>query len=274
MERLRRLLLLRVQTNRTPEALDVGEYLRGERPATLSVTVVLSRRFALGYCGKMAASVLNINSICFGYAGTPFRLTLERFDVEEGERVAIIGPSGCGKTTLLELACGIRLPDSGTVHCLGKNLATQSEQHRRALRLSSIGLVFQEFRLLDYLPIERSILLPSELHASRDPAAANRLHDLAKRAGIESLLRRRPARLSQGERQRAAICRALITNPQLVLADEPTGNLDPDSAGRVMDLLHDCCTHAGAALCMVTHDHTLLERFDRVLDLGNLEPAA
>jgi putative ABC transport system ATP-binding protein len=139
----------------------------------------------------------------------------------------------------------------------------------RRLRLESIGFVFQEFRLLEYLTVLDSILLPVRLAGkSVDRALRERIQTLAGRAGIDHLLKRRPARLSQGERQRAAICRALVGSPSLVLADEPTGNLDPVTGNAVLDLLFEEVNEAGSTLLMVTHQHDILPRFDRIVDLG------
>ena len=216
----------------------------------------------------MGERIIDFSDLLFSYKGTTFRLELPEFQVDAGERVALIGRSGCGKSTLLDLACGIKRPGRGRVAFNGSDLADQGEIERRKARLSSIGLVFQEFRLLEYLSVLDSILLPVRL-AGRPVTreVRERARELAHRAGIEHLLKRRPHRLSQGERQRAAICRALVSAPRLVLADEPTGNLDPDTGEAVLDLLFDEVRTANAALLVVTHDHVILPRFDRVVDL-------
>jgi putative ABC transport system ATP-binding protein len=183
--------------------------------------------------------------------------------------MALIGRSGCGKSTLLDLACGIRTPQKGMVEFEARNLAEIGDESRRLLRLESVGLVFQEFRLLEYLTVLDSILLPIRLSGRAVTSdIRDRAHELARRAGIQALLKRRPQRLSQGERQRAAICRALIGNPRLVLADEPTGNLDPATAESVLDLLFEQVAEAQAALLVITHDHEILHRFDEVFDLS------
>ena len=223
----------------------------------------------------MQETVVDIKQLRFAYGGTPFELKLKHFEVHEGERVALIGPSGCGKSTLLDLIAGIREPNGGTVQTAGKAMDAMSMAQRRTLRLKSIGFVFQEFRLLEYLTVLDSILLPIRLAGqSVDRSLRERTQTLASRAGIAHLLKRRPARLSQGERQRAAICRALIGSPSLVLADEPTGNLDPMTGNAVLDLLFDEVNKAGATLLMVTHQHEILPRFDRVVDLGEANEAA
>ncbi|MAJ46437.1 MAG: ABC transporter ATP-binding protein [Planctomycetaceae bacterium] len=216
----------------------------------------------------MAERIIQFTDLLFAYKGTTFQLELPEFRLDLGERVALIGRSGCGKSTLLDLACGIKRPRRGQVAFDGANLAELGEPERRRARLCSIGLVFQEFRLLEYLSVLDSILLPVRLAGNpvtRD--IRDRARELANRAGIAHLLKRRPHRLSQGERQRAAICRALVSAPKLVLADEPTGNLDPDTGEAVLDLLFEEVRNANAALLVVTHDHVILPRFDRVVDL-------
>ena len=223
----------------------------------------------------MPESVVDINQLRFAYSGTPFELKLDRFEIRDGERVALIGPSGCGKSTLLDLIAGIREQNEGSVQTAGRTMDSMSMAQRRTLRLESIGFVFQEFRLLEYLTVLDSILLPIRLAGqSVDRALRERTQTLASRAGIAHLLKRRPARLSQGERQRAAICRALIGTPSLVLADEPTGNLDPMTGNAVLDLLFDEVNKAGATLLLVTHQHEILPRFDRVVDLGEANESA
>jgi putative ABC transport system ATP-binding protein len=217
----------------------------------------------------MSERVIEIQNLRFAYGGTPFRLEIDRFHLDDRERIALIGPSGCGKSTLLDLIAGIRKPTSGSVETVGTRLDGLASGDCRHLRLDSIGFVFQEFRLLEYLTIRDSILLPLRLAGRAvDGAVQDRIQALAARAGIQHLLKRRPARLSQGERQRAAICRALLSGPSLVLADEPTGNLDPVTGGAVLDLLFEEVAEAGAAMLMVTHQHEILPRFDRVVNLG------
>jgi ABC-type lipoprotein export system ATPase subunit len=147
------------------------------------------------------------------------------------------------------------------------------DPERRRERARQVGLVFQEFELLDYLDALDNILVPLRVRgASRDELRAGRLRaeELAASVGIADLLGRTPSRLSQGERQRVAIARALVTDPALVLCDEPTGNLDPEAAARAVDLLIGEARARDAALLMVTHDHGLLDRFDRVVDVTAL----
>ncbi|MDA1264246.1 MAG: ATP-binding cassette domain-containing protein, partial [Planctomycetota bacterium] len=165
---------------------------------------------------------------------------------------------------------GQLVPDAGEVTLDGSALSSLSEEARRARRLREIGLVFQDFALLDYLDARENVLLPYRLSATLtlDAKARQRAQDLARSTGVADLLGRKPRQLSQGERQRIALCRALVTAPKLVVADEPTGNLDPATAGAAVDLLFEEVAARGASLLVVTHDHGLLPRFDRVLDLG------
>lgn len=204
-----------------------------------------------------------------------FRIRLDGLTVDRGESVAIIGPSGCGKTTLLQLAAGIICPTSGRVTLEGVDLATLGEAGRRRLRLSRVGIVFQDFRLLPHLTVEENVLLPFRLGNLRlDGDVRRRASGLLDGLGIGDLARRPVERLSQGERQRTAICRALVTEPGLVLADEPTGNLDPSNKRVILDALLGAARDRGAAVLAVTHDHDLLDAFDRIVDLGAALPAS
>lgn len=215
---------------------------------------------------------LRIEDLEFGYAGGPFRLRVPSLAVAPGEKVAVIGPSGSGKSTLLHLASGIFVPSSGKVELDGVDLARASDAARRANRISNIGLVFQEFELLDHLSVLENVELPYDLNPAlkRSPAVRERARSLLDSAGMIEHAAKRPRALSQGERQRVAICRALVAEPRWLFADEPTGNLDPDTTARVMDLLFAEVDRRGATLLFVTHDHGLLGRFDRAIDLADL----
>ena len=220
--------------------------------------------------------MIRFTDVQFEYPGdgttSGFRLSVPSMEIAQGEAVAVIGPSGCGKTTLLLLAGGVESPDSGDVLIDGQVLSKANDAQRRNLRLRRIGFVFQDFRLLEYLNVLQNILLPYRLGALEvDADAIARAKALAKDLGINELLRRRIDRLSHGERQRVAICRALVTNPVCVLADEPTGNLDPLNKHAILDALLKACRKNNAAMLVVTHDHDLLESFDRVIDLGSSE---
>ena len=219
--------------------------------------------------------MIQVEQMAFRYPDGPFQLEVPELQVAAGERVAVIGPSGSGKTTLLRLVSGIDTPDAGRVVTNGVELSGLSDVERRRFRLRSVGLVFQEFELLEYLSVLDNMLLPFHLDGGLDgrAAARERVRELAGRVGLSDKLSRLPARLSQGERQRVAVCRALATRPPLLLADEPTGNLDPATGRQVLDEFVGFATEEGATLVVVTHDHALLERFDRVLDVSELCPA-
>jgi putative ABC transport system ATP-binding protein len=212
--------------------------------------------------------VIRITKLRFQYPHTPFRLEIPEWQVAEQGQVAIVGPSGSGKTTLLHLLAGILTPQSGSIEMGPIDVTQLSDAQRRDFRASSVGLVFQRFELLDYLPVAENILLPYLInHRLRiDANVRDRLRQLAQRAGIESLLNRPVQRLSQGEQQRVAICRALINRPQWVLADEPTGNLDPINKQKIVDLLREQAQESQATLIMVTHDVTLVSQFDQHVD--------
>jgi putative ABC transport system ATP-binding protein len=214
--------------------------------------------------------VIRIEGLEFAYARGGFRLRVPELRIDAGSKVAVIGASGSGKTTLLNLLSGIALPDAGRIEVDGFCPAEASEDARRAFRIAHIGFVFQDFELVEYLPVLDNILHPYRLNRAMrlDAAARERARALAAETGIADKLGRYPGELSQGERQRAAICRALLTQPKLILADEPTGNLDPASKGAVMRLLFAQAEALGATLITVTHDHALLEGFDRVIDFA------
>lgn len=223
----------------------------------------------------MTINAIQVDQLQFTYAHSTFELSVDSMHVEPGEHVAIVGPSGCGKTTLLHLVAGILAAQPGMLRVLGQDLGLLSPRARRRFRIANIGLVFQEFELIEYLNVEENILLPfridRQLRLDRNTRA--RAAELAEQVGIGNKLKRNVIRLSQGERQRAAICRALITNPDLVLADEPTGNLDPSNKQRIVDLLAEHARRSRASLLVVTHDHSLLNDFQRVVEI-NQQPSA
>ena len=216
--------------------------------------------------------MIEIRDMTFSYAGGAFRFRVGSLRIERGEKAAVIGPSGSGKTTLLHLAAGILTPDSGQIEVAGQEISSRSDAGRRDFRISNIGLIFQQFELLEYLTVRENILLPYRVNRSLrlDGEVRASAERLAESVGIAHVLGRHPNRLSQGERQRVAICRALITRPKMIFADEPTGNLDPRTSGTIMDAILRQASAAGATVLMVTHDHSLLERFDRVIDFEHL----
>lgn len=207
--------------------------------------------------------------LAFAYRDGAFQLRVPQLDIATGEKIALIGPSGSGKTTLLSLLCGILRPHAGSVRVEGAELAALSEAERRAFRIRRVGFVFQEFELLEYLRVRDNILLPFMLTdaLALTPEVRATAEALARSTGIADKLGRYPRTLSHGEKQRTAICRALVTTPAVLAADEPTGNLDPATAREVLDLLiRQTAAHA-ATLIVVTHNHALLDAFDRVIDV-------
>ncbi|MAB77895.1 MAG: ABC transporter ATP-binding protein [Planctomycetes bacterium] len=213
-----------------------------------------------------------LRDLVWRYAGADFELRVDELAARRGEAVACIGPSGCGKTTLVHLIAGILVSNNGTVQLDGTDLSTLNERERRARRIRTIGMVFQEFELLEYLSALDNILLPYHVadELQLDADVRGRARELASEMGISDLLARKPKKLSQGERQRVALCRALVTQPKLLICDEPTGNLDPKNAETIVELLLRQAREHAATVFMVTHDHGLLKRFDRVVDVRNL----
>jgi putative ABC transport system ATP-binding protein len=189
--------------------------------------------------------------------------------VSKGEKVAIVGPSGSGKTTLLNLIAGTAVPDSGEVSTNGIMMSETSDAARRDFRIGNIGLVFQEFELLEYLNVLDNILLPYRISRTLrlGPDIRERAEALAKRVGLSDKLGRFANHLSQGEKQRVAVIRTLMVQPVLLLADEPTGSLDPLNKDRVLDILLQYAEQHGATLVAVTHDHEILDRFQRCIDI-------
>lgn len=224
----------------------------------------------------MSNEKFRLTDLRFQYGDGDFALRVPELAVESGQRVAVIGPSGSGKTTLLHVIAGIELAQTGSVEIDGSNWTALAEAERRALRVQRIGLVFQEFELLEYLRVLDNITLPYRIHPSLslDSTCRDRARALAGTLGVGDKLARFPAHLSHGEKQRVAVCRALITEPDLILADEPTGNLDPANKHRVLDHLIDCANERGSTLVLVTHDHDLLDRFDRIIDVKSFSEGA
>lgn len=220
--------------------------------------------------------MLSLADINFQYPAGGFRLSVPQLLVAAGESLAVIGPSGSGKTTLLNLIGGILRPDAGVVVFDGTELASLDDRALRNLRLTRFGLVFQEFELLEYLNVLDNVVLPFRLGGALSLTADVRDNalQLLDQLGIAAKRESYPQALSQGERQRVALCRALIAKPALILADEPTGNLDPANKSLAMDFLFDYVIANNAALITVTHDQQVVSRFDRVIDFQQFSPLA
>ena len=212
--------------------------------------------------------MINITDLTFRYSGDVFCLKIPELQVACGEKVAIVGPSGSGKTTLLNLLAGILMPRQGDVQVGDFQVNKLSDAERRDFRIQNIGFVFQDFELLDYLTVRDNILHPYRITGALklNTDVKVRAADLAEQMGIQAHLMKHPGQLSQGEKQRAAICRALLPQPDVILADEATGNLDPANKTLILDLLFDSVERHNSTLVAVTHDHDLLPRFDRVVD--------
>ncbi|MGA8205163.1 MAG: ATP-binding cassette domain-containing protein [Woeseiaceae bacterium] len=197
-------------------------------------------------------------------------LSAVSFTMAAGESVAVVGPSGAGKSTLLALLAGLDLPTSGHVVLNGTNLSELDEDGRARVRADNVGFVFQSFHLVPSLNALENVMLPLELAGHRN--ARDAAFEVIGRVGLESRWRHYPAQLSGGEKQRVAIARAFATEPAVLFADEPTGNLDAATGGRVMDLMLGLNADSTTTLVLVTHDSTLAGRCNRVLalDAGRL----
>lgn len=194
-------------------------------------------------------------------------------EVMPGEAVAVVGASGSGKSTLLGLLGGLDNPSAGSVALDGHDLFSLDEDGRAALRSKLLGFVFQSFHLLPALNATENVMLPLELAGDRD--AADHAVALLERVGLGARLRHYPRTLSGGEQQRVALARAFVTGPKLLLADEPTGNLDPATGASIIDLIFELNAERGTTLVLVTHDEMLARRCLRLIRLagGRIENA-
>jgi putative ABC transport system ATP-binding protein len=217
--------------------------------------------------------MIQIDNIKYSYPNSDFHLNVEGLFLNVKNKTAVIGPSGFGKTTMLNLIAGILIPDSGKVTVNDKLISSYTETDRRNFRISEIGFVFQDFKLLEYLTVLDNILLPYRINSimQLDNNAKSNAVKLAKEMSIDDKLNKYPSKLSHGERQRVAICRALLNNPKIILADEPTGNLDPSNKEHIMKILFDYVDTYDSTLITVTHDHALLKGFDEVIDFKDFQ---
>ncbi len=188
-------------------------------------------------------------------------------EVAPGETIGILGPSGSGKTSLLMLIAGLERATGGAISVAGQNLAPLDEDARAKFRLAKLGIVFQAFHLIPSMTALENVAVPLELAGRRD--AATVAAAALQRVGLGHRLAHRPSQLSGGEQQRVALARAFAPVPKLLLADEPTGNLDAATGGAVMDLLFGLCASNGVTLLLITHDPALAARCDRTVTLRN-----
>ena len=217
-------------------------------------------------------TILELSQLEIRYPHDEFHLNVPSLQVESKEKVALIGPSGSGKTSLMNVIAGIMLPEAGDVYFDGVQVNALSDRERRQFRLSRIGFIFQDFGLINYLSALDNILHTYRVNPALqlEKSVIERAHFLADSLGVSSLLHKFPHTLSQGEKQRLAICRALLTQPQLILADEATGNLDPANKIKILEKLFSAVDKHNATLVAVTHDHALLSHFDRTIDMDDL----
>lgn len=225
----------------------------------------------------MTATALAFSDVSKTYrssAGASLRaLHPTSFEIQHGASVAIIGRSGSGKSTLLHLAAGIDTPSSGEIRIDGRSLATLTDRQLTALRRDTIGIVFQFFHLLPHLSVQENVSLPALIAGETGSSVQARTSELLERTGLVSRAGDRIDKLSGGEKQRVAICRALLRKPRLLLADEPTGNLDDENSRTVMDDMLDLARDEGSTLVYVTHSSELAALADQTWTLhsGRLE---
>lgn len=219
--------------------------------------------------------LLEINNLLKRYAapdGTSSTIVdVPAFELEPAQQLALRGESGSGKTTFLNLIAGILAPDSGRITIAGDDITTRSEAARDTLRATRLGYVFQTFNLLQGYTAIENVELAMMLGRGLDRPFARQL---LEQVGLANRLHYRPAQLSVGQQQRVAVARAMANHPQLVLADEPTGNLDATNAQTSLTLLRDLCESNAAALLLVSHDPSVLERFDDHRDFAEINRAS
>ncbi|WP_116807053.1 ABC transporter ATP-binding protein [Steroidobacter cummioxidans] len=214
--------------------------------------------------------MLQVENISKSFAGTPPRRVLGGVSLQlaPGEYVAVMGESGTGKSTLLNLIAGLDTPEGGRICLDGQDIGALDDDARTRLRRARMGFVFQAFHLLPHLSVERNVALPLALNGQRGREAADRVRELLKAVGMLERANAAPSQLSGGEMQRVAVARALAHRPALVLADEPTGNLDAESAAEVLELLATQLKRDNAAGILVTHSELAATTTDRILQLS------
>ena len=222
-----------------------------------------------------APSAIAMRDVRFDWPGGQFGLDVPTFDVKQNETVLLLGQSGSGKSTLLSLICGILAPSQGVIQVAGTDIGALGRASRDKFRADHIGIIFQMFNLLPYATALDNILVPlrfSKARRARVQSPRSEALALTQALGLPDALviRAQAATLSVGQQQRVAVARAMIGNPKVVIADEPTAALDSDAQGEFLDLVFGQVHEAGAALLMVSHDERLADRFDRVVRLDQI----
>ena len=212
-----------------------------------------------------------LKNISFSYPNDDFHLKINSLHIKAGESIALVGESGSGKSTLMKIISGEIQTAQGEVIINGEKLHQLNENKKRVLRLKSMGMILQDSALLEYLNLQDNILFPAKITGHK--IEAKTLDELTHTCGIEKLLKKKPLALSEGEKQRAAVCRALINSPSIILADEPTSSLDPKNGDTITHMLIQQCKKNAATLLMITHNERLLSQFDRVIKLEELAGA-
>ena len=213
--------------------------------------------------------ILQIRDLRFQYPASDFKIEISDIKITQGSKIAISGKSGSGKTTLIHLISGILKPQSGEILFNDKSITDMNDKEIRKHRISNIGFIFQEFELLEYLNVMDNLILPYKINKSLvlDTEIKDKAKEIANRIGIGNKLDQHPKQLSGGERQRLAIARALITSPPLIIADEPTGNLDEKTSNIVMDEITDQVSYTNSTLIMISHNNELISSFDEIIDI-------
>ena len=213
--------------------------------------------------------ILQIRDLHFQYPASDFKIEISDIKITQGSKIAISGKSGSGKTTLIHLISGILKPQSGEILFYDKSITDMNDKEIRKHRILNIGFIFQEFELLEYLNVMDNLVLPYKINKSLvlDAEIKDKAKEIANRIGIGNKLDQHPKQLSGGERQRLAIARALITSPPLIIADEPTGNLDEKTSNIVMDEITDQVSYTNSTLIMISHNNELISSFDEIIDI-------
>ena len=209
--------------------------------------------------------MISIRALDFSYPDSDFRLQIPEFTVGKQEKVAVIGPSGSGKTTLLNLVSGILVPETGSVSCADTDVSDLSDKARRHFRISNIGFVFQAYNLIPVLTAQENVEFVMQVQGI--PTAKRREKSLAilEEVGLEGLENRRPAEMSGGQQQRVAVARAIVSRPALVLADEPTANLDSKTSDELMGLFKELNEHHNTTFVIATHDQRVMRYAKRII---------